>query len=143
MTEAQNEERYWGGRLVIRPDGVRKKHRARSKVDYAIRTGRISRPNQCEKCKTTCPPMKDGRASVQAHHCAGYDQPLKCSMALRQMSSRRRPPWLLRALETKHPPAIVPLSLSDRLTPLLIARGLSGAPIRASALWPLDGDAAE
>jgi hypothetical protein len=46
-------------------------------------------------------------------------------------------------------------SLSDRLTPLLISAGLvrgithtsirkqSGAPIRASALWPLDGDAAE
>lgn len=46
-------------------------------------------------------------------------------------------------------------TLSDRLTPLLIARGLvkgithssvrkqSGAAIRASALWPLDGGDAE
>lgn len=45
--------------------------------------------------------------------------------------------------------------LSDRLTPLLILRGLvkgithtsirkqSGAPIRASALWPLDGGGSE
>jgi hypothetical protein len=46
-------------------------------------------------------------------------------------------------------------TLSDRLTPLLISAGLvkgtthtsvrkqSGAAIRASALWPLDGGAAE
>lgn len=53
--------------------------------------------------------------------------------------------------ETKPRTATAVQSLSDRLTPLLIARGLvrgtthtsirkqSGAPIRASALWPLDG----
>ena len=57
--------------------------------------------------------------------------------------------------ETKRRIAIDPPSLSDRLTPLLISAGLvkgithmsirkqSGAAIRASALWPLDGGAAD
>lgn len=57
--------------------------------------------------------------------------------------------------ETKPPAAIARQTLSDRLTPSLISAGLvkgithtsirkqSGAAIRASALWPLDGGDAE
>jgi hypothetical protein len=57
--------------------------------------------------------------------------------------------------ETKRPAATSQVSLLDRLTPLLIARGLvrgithssirkqSGAAIRASVLWPLDGGVAD
>jgi hypothetical protein len=57
--------------------------------------------------------------------------------------------------ETKRQPDTGHRTLSDRLTPLLISAGLvkgithssvrkqSGAAIRASALWPLDGGDAE
>lgn len=44
------------------------KAKARSKVGYAIATGKLLRPKNCEACGCLCKP--------QAHHYAGYDKPL-------------------------------------------------------------------
>jgi len=45
----------------------RKKSRARSAVYYALKMGRLIRPDHCERCETPCKPEAD-------HH--DYDKPL-------------------------------------------------------------------
>lgn len=45
-----------------------KQSAARSKVGYAIRTGKLVRPAHCEACRKVCKP--------HAHHHKGYDKPL-------------------------------------------------------------------
>jgi len=81
--------------------------------------------------------------------------PMPCSSGANSSTTRSRSRRASTApsSETKRPTAIGHQTLSDRLTPSLIAAGLvkgttpmsirkqSGAAIRASALWPLDGDA--
>lgn len=44
------------------------KSAARSKVGYALKTGALNRPTQCQKCNLPCKP--------HAHHHRGYDRPL-------------------------------------------------------------------
>ena len=71
-----------------------KKHPERvnaySKVQYALRTGRIKRPDKCTKCGWKPKPRLDGLSSMHAHH-ADYSKPLKivwlcsfCHAALRR-----------------------------------------------------------
>jgi hypothetical protein len=59
---------------------------ARSKVGYALKTGKLLRPDHCSKCKIKCKP--------EAHHHRGYDKPLEvkwlcksCHAATHQVSA--------------------------------------------------------
>lgn len=48
---------------------IRKRRNAHKKVAYAVRTGKLTRPTECEDCGKECKP--------QGHHHLGYDKPLE------------------------------------------------------------------
>lgn len=49
---------------------------AQNLVERALDKGVLTRPTQCETCKKTPKPFKDGRSAIQAHHC-DYNKPLE------------------------------------------------------------------
>ncbi len=52
------------------------KSKARIKVQYAIRNGKLERPNKCSKCGQVNPRYQDGRLGIHAHHHNGYKKAL-------------------------------------------------------------------
>lgn len=60
-------------RLGARPSRTRAAHMT---VARAIQSGRIVRPDACEKCGTVPGLTKNGRAKTHAHHPRGYSDPL-------------------------------------------------------------------
>jgi hypothetical protein len=52
---------------------------ARRQVRRAIERGLLSRPDHCQSCRTIVPRARDGRFLIQAHHYAGYENPLTVS----------------------------------------------------------------
>lgn len=54
----------------------REKISAYRKVRSALSAGVLVRPSHCEECGIQDPKRSDGRSAIQAHHYAGYDQPL-------------------------------------------------------------------
>jgi hypothetical protein len=49
---------------------------AYDKVRHAVRTGKLVKPDICEKCGCTPPRRRDGRSLIQGHHHRGYSRPL-------------------------------------------------------------------
>ncbi len=56
-------------------DNQRASDWAQNKVERAIKSGSLVRPQACSKCKQT-KIFKDGRSGIQAHHC-DYNKPLE------------------------------------------------------------------
>ena len=48
---------------------------AHQKLERAVRRGLINKPDQCEQCRVTPEPRRDGRSALQGHH-ADYSKPL-------------------------------------------------------------------
>ena len=48
---------------------------AQNKLEYALRKGRVKRPDACQDCGKRPPTFKDGRTAIQAHH-PDYSKPL-------------------------------------------------------------------
>ena len=70
MEEAERARlrREYHERRQREPDRMREQERVRAAVRYAVRTGRLVRPERCPDCGRTC--------KVQAHH-ADYSAPLE------------------------------------------------------------------
>ena len=49
---------------------------ARAAIQRAIRRGKITRPNRCERCGLIPPLAKDGRKQIHGHH-QDYSRPLE------------------------------------------------------------------
>lgn len=63
----KNKEVYIENQKISRIEN-RIKHRARELVKYAVDTGKLIKPNQCEQCSNT--------VNIQGHHC-DYTKPLE------------------------------------------------------------------
>ena len=65
---------------------VRRRHLARKKVQYAVKTGKLTRPDTCSRCR---------RAEIVESHHEDYDKPLdviwvckRCHAELEMENSR-------------------------------------------------------
>lgn len=57
-----------------RPEN-RLKYKARNAVAYAVRTGRLVRPDMCQRCGAKPEPLPSGQAQIWFHHTHGYEEP--------------------------------------------------------------------
>jgi len=57
-------------------DTLTKQRKAYSQVRTAIKNGILRRAQFCSRCGTPDRKCSDGRSLIQAHHLAGYDEPL-------------------------------------------------------------------
>lgn len=74
-TKFRSRLRYGSANHFYR-GGSKAKKPAQAKVDKAVRTGRMTRPETCEMCGESPPPMKDGRSRIQGHH-EDYTKPME------------------------------------------------------------------
>lgn len=63
---------------------------AHSKVQTAINSGKLTRPDSCSKCGKAPKRGKDGRATVQAHH-EDYDHPLDVTWVCASCHGKEHP----------------------------------------------------
>jgi hypothetical protein len=67
------------GRISFQKHGKRTQWLARRQVRTAIERGLLSRPEHCQSCRILVSRARDGRFLIQAHHYAGYENPLTVS----------------------------------------------------------------
>lgn len=60
---------------------------AKSAVQYALKMGRMSRPEACEECGCTPPPTSGGRNGLEGHH-DDYNKPLEVRWLCRKCHVR-------------------------------------------------------
>jgi len=65
--------RKWRKKYLSKPEN-RKKHLARTRVNNAIKLGKIKRPDRCENCDNDVGFASDGRTLLRADHYKGYDE---------------------------------------------------------------------
>src|SRR6266852_2286388 len=73
---AQRKGRHTVGKKLVR-DPI--KERARGRVRDAVRHGKLTKPDNCSRCRTKTP-----RHLLDAHHTAGYENPLTIEWLCRQ-----------------------------------------------------------
>src|SRR5882757_8066847 len=83
-------------RIAFRPEHVRFKHRARVAVELAVKKRILEKPDLCERCNLPQEPCRDGRSRIQAHHHAGYDQPLNIRWLCVKCHAAEEPPLPLK-----------------------------------------------
>jgi hypothetical protein len=59
------------------------KYRARLAVSHAIRDGKLTKPDRCEKCGGEGQPFSDGRHPIHGHH-EDYSKPLEVKWLCRR-----------------------------------------------------------
>jgi hypothetical protein len=81
-TELRPQKRYDANNHFYR-GGAADYGSAHDVTEYAIASGRLTRPATCEECGQPGQPYVDGRAPIQAHHC-DYNKPLEVMWLCKQ-----------------------------------------------------------
>lgn len=74
-TQMRPQKRYGSNNHFYR-GGETQDDEAQNIVEYALRIGVLTRPEDCSECKGTPEPFADGRSAIQAHH-IDYNKPLE------------------------------------------------------------------
>lgn len=71
--EQKEKERLYAAEYRKRPE-VKKKNKARNSANYALRIGKLKRPECCDMCGEKDTQLRDGRTSLRMDHYLGYEE---------------------------------------------------------------------